>query len=83
MLIWLTLRTLKYEVVTDMTVARYLWYLYYLPIIFIPLLGVYIAIFWESQRIINFRKKLAIIFDSGGTVFDCYYKRSSSAGICI
>ena len=44
MLIWLVLRTLKYEVVTDLTVARYIWYLYYLPMLFIPLLGVYIAL---------------------------------------
>ncbi len=57
MLIWLTLRTLKYEVVTDMTVARYLWYLYYLPIIFIPLLGVYIAIFWGKSENYQLSKK--------------------------
>ena len=44
MLVWLVLRTLKYEVVTDLTVARYTWYLYYLPMLFIPLLGVYIAL---------------------------------------
>ena len=44
MLLWLVLRTLKYEVVTDLTVARYIWYLYYLPMLFIPLLGVYIAL---------------------------------------
>lgn len=44
MLLWLILRTLKYEVVTDLTVARYIWYLYYLPMLFIPLLGVYIAL---------------------------------------
>ncbi len=44
MLLWLILRTLKYEFVTDMTVARYIWYLYYLPMLFIPLLGVYIAL---------------------------------------
>ena len=44
MLVWLILRTLKYEFVTDLTVARYLWYLYYLPMLFIPLLGVYIAL---------------------------------------
>ena len=44
MLVWLTLRTLKYEVVTDLTVARYIWYLYYLPMLFVPLLGVYIAL---------------------------------------
>lgn len=44
MLVWLVLRTLKYEVVTDLTVARYIWYLYYLALLFIPLLGVYIAL---------------------------------------
>ena len=57
MLIWLTLRTLKYEVVTDMTVAHYLWYLYYLPIIFIPLLGVYIAIFLGKSENYQLSKK--------------------------
>ena len=57
MLIWLTLRTLKYEVVTDMTVARYLWYLYYLPIIFIPLLGVFIAIFLGKSENYQLSKK--------------------------
>lgn len=45
MLVWLVLRTLKYEIVTDPTVARYIWYLYYFPMLFIPLLGVYIALF--------------------------------------
>ena len=44
MLVWLILRTLKYEFVTDLTVARYIWYLYYIPMLFIPLLGVYIAL---------------------------------------
>ena len=44
MLVWLILRTLKYEFVTDLTAARYLWYLYYLPMLFIPLFGVYIAL---------------------------------------
>ena len=44
MLVWLVLRTLKYEVVTGLTAARYIWYLYYLPMLFIPLLGVYIAL---------------------------------------
>lgn len=44
MFVWLVLRTLKYEVVTDLTVARYIWYLYYLSLLFIPLLGVYIAL---------------------------------------
>lgn len=44
MLLWLILRTLKYSVVTDPAAGRYVWYLYYLPMLFLPLLGVYIAL---------------------------------------
>ena len=44
MLLWLILRTLKYSVVTDLTEGRYIWYLYYLPMLFLPLLWVYIAL---------------------------------------
>ena len=43
-LLWLILRTLKYSVVTDLTAGRYIWYLYYLPMLFLPLLWVYIAL---------------------------------------
>lgn len=44
MLLWLILRTLKYSVVTGSAAGRYIWYLYYLPMLFLPLLGVYIAL---------------------------------------
>lgn len=44
MLLWLILRTLKYSVVTGPAVGRYIWYLYYLPMLFLPLLWVYIAL---------------------------------------
>ena len=44
MLLWLILRTLKYSVVTGPAAGRYVWYLYYLPMLFLPLLGVYIAL---------------------------------------
>ena len=44
MLLWLILRTLKYSVVTDLTAGRYIWYLYYLPMLLLPLLWVYIAL---------------------------------------
>ena len=44
MLLWLILRTLKYSVVTDLTAGRYIWYLYYLPMLFLPLLWAYIAL---------------------------------------
>ena len=44
MLLWLILRTLKYSVVTAPAAGRYIWYLYYLPMLFLPLLWVYIAL---------------------------------------
>lgn len=64
MLLWLVLRTLKYEVVTNPNAARYVWYLYYLPMLFIPLLGVYIAVSLgqpEQYRIIGKSAMLAIL----------------------
>ena len=44
MLLWLILRTLKYSFVTGSAAGRYIWYLYYLPMLFLPLLWVYIAL---------------------------------------
>ena len=64
MLFWLILRTLKYEVITDQTAARYVWYLYYLPMLFIPLFGVFIALSLgkpEEQRMIGKAGILAVV----------------------
>jgi len=44
MIFWFALRTMKYYFVIDPTVTRYLWYLYYLPMLFIPLLAVYVSL---------------------------------------
>lgn len=41
---WFAVRTMKYYFVIDPTVTRYLWYLYYLPMMFIPVLAVYVSI---------------------------------------
>lgn len=46
MIFWFLVRTVKYHFVPAFfppAVSRYLWYLYYLPIIFIPLLAVFVA----------------------------------------
>ena len=43
MLLWLTLRTVKYNTY-HMTAARFLWYGYYLPMLFIPVLAVLVAL---------------------------------------
>ena len=44
MVFWFAVRTMKYYFVIDPAVTRYLWYLYYLPMLFIPLLAVYVSI---------------------------------------
>lgn len=41
---WFVVRSMKYYFVFDPGITRYLWYLYYLPMLFIPLLGVYVSV---------------------------------------
>lgn len=69
MLVWLILRTLKYEFVTDLTVARYLWYLYYLPMLFIPLLGVYIALSLGKSEEYHLTEKAGFLTAIPGILF--------------
>ena len=69
MLVWLILRTLKYEFVTDLTVARYLWYLYYLPMLFIPLLGVYIALSLGKSEEYRLTEKAGFLTAIPGILF--------------
>ena len=83
MLVWLILRTLKYEFVTDLTVARYIWYLYYLPMLFIPLLGVYIALSLGKSEEYRLTERLGFWIVRPGTVFAGDHQRSAPAGICI
>ena len=43
MVFWIVCRTVKYFLVTNPDVGRYLWYLYYFPMLFIPFLSVFVA----------------------------------------
>lgn len=54
MLFWLHLKVLKYYIVMDVNAVRYLWYLYYLPLLYIPLFALFAALFLgkaESYRL--------------------------------
>ena len=44
MVFWVTVRTIRYQFAKAPWVLRHLWYLYYLPILFIPLLAVFVAL---------------------------------------
>lgn len=44
MVFWMTVRTIRYSLDECMWLMRYLWYLYYLPMLFIPLLSVFVSL---------------------------------------
>lgn len=41
---WMTVRTIRYSLDECIWLMRYLWYLYYLPMLLIPLLAVFVAL---------------------------------------
>lgn len=43
MIFWFVVRTMKYFFVTDIDIMRNLWYWYYFPMLFIPLMSVFVA----------------------------------------
>lgn len=44
MVFWIIIRTIRYSLNDCVWLMRYLWYLYYLPMLLIPLLGVFVAL---------------------------------------
>lgn len=43
MVFWIVIRTIRFSLYPTLPLSRWLWYLYYLPMLWIPLLGVLIA----------------------------------------
>lgn len=41
---WLTIRTMKFCFVMDLNCARHLWYAYYIPMLFVPLMALFAAL---------------------------------------
>ena len=63
MIVWMTVRTVRYSLEEALWLMRHLWYLYYLPMLFIPLLAVFIALSLgkpESFRLPNWTALLYI-----------------------
>ena len=45
MILWLSFKVLKYYICMDVNIIRYLWYLYYLPLVGIPLYMLFASLF--------------------------------------
>ena len=61
MMFWFVLRLLKYEFVMDTVFLRYLWYLYYLPMLFIPLLALFTAMLLGKSELARLPKYAAVL----------------------
>lgn len=44
LILWMVIRTVKYYFVADPNINRMLWYCYYIPMLFVPLLSIYVSV---------------------------------------
>ncbi len=70
MAFWLTAKAIKYEFVSDRMyfLGRYIWYSYYIPMILIPLLGVFIIDHIGKPEDYRISKKMYYLFVPAGLI---------------
>ena len=62
MLFWVTVRTIRYSLEEAPWVMRHLWYLYYLPMLFIPLLALFVAFALGKPDNFRLPKRAAFLY---------------------
>ncbi|MGM9681703.1 MAG: histidine kinase N-terminal 7TM domain-containing protein [Eubacteriales bacterium] len=62
MVFWVSLRTIRYMFTVEPLLLRYLWYLYYLPMLFIPFLAVFVALSLGKSESYRLPKWTTILF---------------------
>ena len=65
MVFWFVIRSLKFHIVSSElypNITRYFWYLYYLAILFIPLLAVFVAISIGKSENYRLSKKATLLY---------------------
>lgn len=62
MVFWIAVREIKFRFVISPAAIRYLWYSYYLPILFIPLLAVLVSLSLGKAEGFHLPKKTALLF---------------------
>jgi len=70
MAFWLTAKAIKYEFISDRMyfLGRYIWYSYYIPMILIPLLGVFIIDHIGKPEEYRIPKKMYYLFVPAGLI---------------
>lgn len=68
LILWFTLRSAKYFIFWQPNVIRYLWYLYYLPMLFIPTLALLIAMSLGKPNKYKLPKSVLLLFAVSGAL---------------
>ena len=68
LILWFTLRSAKYFIFWQPNVIRYLWYLYYLPMLFIPTLSLLIAMSLGKPDEYKLPKSVLLLFAVSGAL---------------
>ncbi len=63
MAFWLTVRTIKFEFIADPThpLVRYLWYSYYIPMVLIPMIGVFVLKYLDKLADYTHPKRMNLL----------------------
>lgn len=62
MVFWITVRTIRYSLDNAFWVQRHLWYLYYLPTLFIPLLALFAALLSGKPERYRLQKWMTLLY---------------------
>lgn len=68
LILWFTLRSAKYFIFWQPNVTRYLWYLYYLPMLFVPTLALLIAMSLGQPDKYKLPKSVWLLFAVSGAL---------------
>lgn len=69
MILWLNFKTLKYFIIMDDHVKRYLWYLYYLPLVYIPLFTLFTTLFIGKTEDYRLPRWLHVLYIPASVLF--------------
>ena len=73
MVFWFFLRTIKYHVFQDPLSAHICWYLYYLPMLLIPTLGLNAALLLEEKENAKIRKNHVLLLVFAAVLIICVF----------
>ena len=73
MVFWFFLRTIKYHVFQDPLSAHICWYLYYLPMLLIPTLGLNAALLLEEKENAKIRKNHVLLLLFAAVLIICVF----------